>query len=188
MVTHSRVELMFCQWENWNGPNGIMQRKCQQQVLFLLGVKIWGPPEYVFFWMAYHYKSSCKTTPWSWRHDTVQTQRAVSGHNSTISSQPKCVNQLFILFVMCPDTMADFLASKNMWIGICTVLTWRNVSGHNPTISNHPQCVNQVFLQFWLRGLCLETIPQFLASQNVWIGYLQMPNSEDCVWIQFQNF
>jgi len=38
-------------------------------VLFLLGVKIWGLPVYVFFWMAYRYESSCKTTPWSWRHE-----------------------------------------------------------------------------------------------------------------------
>ena len=37
-----RAELMFCQWENRNGPNGIMQRKCRQHESMWRGLFLFG--------------------------------------------------------------------------------------------------------------------------------------------------
>ena len=73
-------------------------------------------------------------------------------------------------------------------LGIYTVRTWRNVSGHNPRISSHPKCVNWVFTHIRLGGMCPDTIPQFPASKNVWIGYLNSSDSGECVWTQSHNF
>src|SRR6266545_278279 len=101
---------------------------------------------------------------------TVQTQRNVSRHNPRISSQQKCVNQLFTQFGlrgMCPDTIHNFQLVKMCELGICTVQTQRNVSGHNPTIYRQPKCVNQLFTQFGPGVMCLDTIPEYPAIQNV---------------------
>jgi len=56
--------------------------------------------------------------------------------------------------------------------GVYTVWTQRNVSGHNPTIYSQPKYVNWVFTKFRLRGMCLDTIPEFLANQKFQIRYL----------------
>jgi len=73
-------------------------------------------------------------------------------------------------------------------LDIYTVWTQRKVSGHNPTISRQPKCVNWPCTQFRLRGMCLETIPEFPASKDVWIVYLHSSDLEGCVWTQSNNF
>ncbi len=106
-----------------------------------------------------------------------------TGHNSTISSQPKCVNLLFSQFElggMCPDTIQPGLPHKICEWGICTVLTWRNMSGHNYTVSSHPQCVNQAFAEFCITQMCLDTIKPFLARWIgifIWVRIVQIPKS-----------
>ena len=87
---------------------------------------------------------------------TVQTWSNVSEHNPTISSHPKCVNQIFTQFKLRDS----------------------NVFGHNPTISSEQKCMNWLFTQFRLRGMCPDTIQQFLGSQNVRIGYLHSVDPE----------
>jgi len=139
---------------------------------------------------------------------TVQTRSNVFGHNPTISSEQKCVNHIFTQFrlgVMCLNTIPQFLAIQNVWIshlhssdseervwtqsnnlqsakmcewGTYTVQTRSNVSGHNPRIFSQSKCMNWLFTQFRLRGMCPDTIQQFLGSQNVRIGYLHSVDPE----------
>jgi len=125
-----------------------------------IGYLQWSDSEYCV-WTQFHYRQPvkmCESAIYP-----VQSQRNVSRHKPTISNQTKSVNVVFMY----------------------TVLTRGNVSIQNPKISSHPKCVNPVFTHFWLGEMCLDTISEYLAMQNVWIRYFHGSNLGACVWTHF---